>query len=79
MLKNGDKLWKREQKIKTDCRMLRKYDKLSESMLNVEKVYYKLRKCVKSWESLLTAEKLWESVLKVDKVWESVLNVEKVR
>jgi len=44
-----------------------------------------MRKCVKSWESMIKCakvekvwERTWESVLKVEKVWESVLKVEKV-
>jgi len=37
-----------------------------------------LRKCAKSWESVLKVEKVWERVPKLEKVWESVPKPEKV-
>jgi len=37
-----------------------------------------LRKCAKSWKSVLKVKKVRESVPKPEKVWESALKLEKV-
>ena len=37
-----------------------------------------MRKCAKTWESVLKDEKVWKSVLKVEKVWERLQKAKRV-